>query len=221
MKSAIQTANWLVVISIPILLALAAIWIMLSPLYIQIEYRLPGFPPDPYGFTFDDRLYWANISRAYLINNVGIEFLGDQQLDPDSPLYNDRELQHMYDVKNVVRVAMWIFFGVLSFVLGWGYWMKNSGFWSNYKLSISRGGWLSIGLILAILAYLMLNFDSLFVNFHRLFFDGETWIFHYSDTLIRLFPVRFWRDAFIWVGLITLGGGVLLGYFFSPGRIHK
>ena len=221
MTVATKTVNWLVVICIPILLVLGAAGILLSPLYVQIEYRLPDFPEDPYGFTMKERLYWANISRIYLLNNEGIGFLEDQKIDVNTPLYNARELQHMYDVKRIVKSTMWVFLGTLSFVIGWGYWMKVSGFWTDFRFSLSRGGWLSVGLILAIFAYLILNFDSLFVNFHRLFFEGESWIFRYSDTLIRLFPVRFWRDAFIWVGLITLGGGVAMGYFSSSDRFQK
>ena len=69
-----------------------------------------------------------------------------------------------------------------------------------------------MGLIAAILVYLALNFNALFVTFHRIFFEGETWIFKYSDTLIRLFPIRFWRDAFISVGAFSLIGGASLGY---------
>jgi integral membrane protein (TIGR01906 family) len=63
------------------------------------------------------------------------------------------------------------------------------------------------------MVYLVLNFNQLFVAFHRIFFADGTWMFRFSDSLIRLFPVRFWRDAFIWVGVIALGGGIALGYF--------
>lgn len=218
MKSLNHATNWLVVICIPIVLVLAAVRILLSPLYIQIEYRLPDFPADPYGFTLDDRLYWADISRSYLLNQEGIEYLANQQLDKNIPLFNDRELRHMYDVKVVVQGAMWVFYVMLTFVIGWGYWMKKSGAWSDYALSVSRGGWLTVGIIIVILAYLALNFDSMFINFHRIFFEGDSWIFRYSDTLIRLFPVRFWQDAFIWIGIISLGGGSSLGYFFFPRK---
>ena len=83
---------------------------------------------------------------------------------------------------------------------------------------MARGGWLTVGLIVALLVYLVLNFNSLFVLFHRVFFEGDTWLFEYSDTLIRLFPVVFWRDAFIWVGVLSLGGGAALGYFFGKGK---
>jgi hypothetical protein len=36
-------------------------------------------------------------------------------------------------------------------------------------------------------------------------------LFLFSDTLIRLFPLRFWQDAFLLAALIALGGGIALG----------
>ena len=54
-------------------------------------------------------------------------------------------------------------------------------------------------------------FFQFFAGFHSLFFEGDTWLFLYSDTLIRLFPIRFWQDAFLWAAVIALGGGVALG----------
>ncbi|MCD6344052.1 MAG: hypothetical protein J7M17_00400, partial [Anaerolineae bacterium] len=43
------------------------------------------------------------------------------------------------------------------------------------------------------------SWDTFFVGLHGLFFTEGTWRFFYSDTLIRLFPVRFWQDAGPWV----------------------
>jgi uncharacterized membrane protein len=54
-------------------------------------------------------------------------------------------------------------------------------------------------------------FMGFFVGFHSLFFEGDSWLFLYSDTLIRLFPIRFWQDAFLLAAVIALGGGVALG----------
>ncbi len=55
---------------------------------------------------------------------------------------------------------------------------------------------LAIGLVIA--------FGVLFVGFHRIFFEGDTWLFSYSDTFIRLYPERFWRDTFALVAIITI-----------------
>jgi len=55
-------------------------------------------------------------------------------------------------------------------------------------------------------------FWNFFAWFHSLFFEGDTWLFEYSDTLIRLFPIRFWQDAVIMMAVIALGGGAALAY---------
>jgi uncharacterized membrane protein len=53
-------------------------------------------------------------------------------------------------------------------------------------------------------------FWDFFTLFHALFFEGDSWLFLNSDTLIRLFPIRFWQDAFLLGALIALGGGFAL-----------
>jgi uncharacterized membrane protein len=59
----------------------------------------------------------------------------------------------------------------------------------------------------------LLSFNVLFVAFHNVFFQAGTWMFLFSDTLIRLFPERFWRDTFIAVGVLSGGAGLAIAYF--------
>jgi len=110
---------------------------------------------------------------------------------------------------------MGVFIGSLLALLGLGIWAKRSDWWSEFKWGLARGGWLTVGLIAALMIYLVINFNDLFITFHEIFFRSGTWVFRFSDSLIRLFPVIFWRDAFIWVGLIALGSGALLGYILG------
>jgi integral membrane protein (TIGR01906 family) len=121
----------------------------------------------------------------------------------------------MLDVKIVVRYAMIVFLGALLVLVGLGVWAKRAGWFAEFRKALSRGGWLTVGLIAALLVYLVINFNDLFITFHEIFFRSGTWVFRFSDSLIRLFPVIFWRDAFIWVGVIALGSGVAIGYFLG------
>jgi integral membrane protein (TIGR01906 family) len=57
----------------------------------------------------------------------------------------------------------------------------------------------------------LINFDSLFTEFHRIFFEGDTWLFQTSDTLIRLFPLPLWQDAFIFIGVFSSIMALVLG----------
>ena len=80
---------------------------------------------------------------------------------------------------------------------------------NKYWKAIATGGWLTLGLIGLILAGTLINFDELFTQFHHLFFTGDTWLFYANDTLIRLYPLKLWSDAFIFMGVVTLVGIVL------------
>ena len=99
----IQVLSWLVTILVPVALVLTAVRLLLTPVFVQFEYRTPKFPPDPYGFTQQDRLYWSQIALNYLLNDQGISYLGDLRFPDGNPLYNQRELKHMADVKKVVQ----------------------------------------------------------------------------------------------------------------------
>src|SRR5215216_1514575 len=98
--------SWLVTILIPSALIGLAIRVLLSPIFYRIEYNMPYFPPDEYGFTKADRLKWAPYAVNYLINNAEVSYLGDLKFDDGTALYNERELSHMKDVKRVTQGAL-------------------------------------------------------------------------------------------------------------------
>lgn len=198
-----------VTVIIPFFLLITAIRVMVTPLYARLEYNAPGFPPDSYGFTKADRLYWSEFAINYLVNDSDISYLGDLRFDNGQPAFNQRELGHMVDVKNLVQAAYTAWWIMLAVLVGLGVWAWRGGWSGEYLRGVSRGGWATLGLIVVVLVAVAVSFQALFTQFHRLFFVGDTWIFEWSDTLIRLFPMRFWRDAFILVGGLTIGGAVL------------
>jgi hypothetical protein len=67
MKSSIL--SWLVAILVPLALIGLGMRALLTPLFLQIEYNMPYFPPDEYGFTKEDRLKWAPYALDYLVNS--------------------------------------------------------------------------------------------------------------------------------------------------------
>lgn len=203
--------GWIVTISLPLIILMVSIRILITPIFAQIEYRLPGFPEDPYGFSMEERLRWATPSINYLVNSQDISYLENLTFEDGQPIYNERELSHMQDVKIVVT-GMRIALAVMTVTVMVITLVAVKGGWKQAVLNAyRRGGWAIIGLIFAILLFVVLNFNQLFYWFHQLFFVSGTWQFFTSDTLIRLFPMRFWQDAFIFVGLLSaiLGGIVV------------
>ena len=214
--------SWLVTILIPLALIGLAIRVLLSPLFYNIEYNMPYFPADEYGFTKEDRLKWAPYAVNYLVNNADISYLGDLKFEDGTSLYDERQLRHMEDVKRVTQGALRVWYGSLALLAALGAWAWFGGWWQAYLLGLMRGGWLMVGLAITIGIIVVVGiavnpnvFDVFFVAFHGLFFEGESWLFLYSDTLIRLFPIRFWQDAFLLAAVIALGGGVALGLGFK------
>ncbi len=216
--------SWLTAIFVVVTLILIAVRLLIFPLFPAVEYRMPGFPDDPYGFTLEQRLEYSRLSVEYLTNDADISFLGDlrfpdgQQAPPTSclppadctRLFNDRELGHMLDVKNTVKAAMWILNGALVLLLGLGFWAWRGGWTAAYQRGLERGGWLTLVIIAAVLLFVILAFNVIFVLFHQVFFQAGTWTFPTSDTLIRLFPERFWQDTFLALVLLAGGMGLLL-----------
>jgi integral membrane protein (TIGR01906 family) len=204
----------------PIFLLVLGLRILLTPIFYNIEYRLPWFPSDPYGFSQEDRLKLAPYAVDYLLNNVDISYLGDLTFEDGSPLFNERELSHMHDVKLVTKGALRVCYDTVVLMVGLGVWAHYGNWWQAYRAGLRRGGWLMIGLVVVIALFGAIAFWQLFRLFHALFFEGDTWLFEYSDTLIRLFPIQFWQDAFLWAGIVSVGGalGLALGLRERPSQ---
>lgn len=185
----------------------------MNPFFLDYEYRLHYFPPDEFGFSTDDRLKWGKISLDYLFNQEDIDFFAAQKLDNGNVLYNERELSHMLDVKNLVQICLKVWYGIIAFIILAGIIAGVTRNKNEFWKGISRGGWLTVAIILFVLAAVMIDFDALFAGFHAIFFTGDSWLFYLDDTLIRLFPEKLWSDAFTFVGILTLVGALLCGLF--------
>jgi len=215
--------SYLVSLLTPLVLIGLALRILLSPIYYSIEYNMPYFPADEYGFTKADRLQWAPYAVNYLVNGADITYLGDLKFDDGAQVYNDRELSHMADVKKVVKGALKAWYISQAILLALLIWAWRGNFMPEFMNGLRRGGWWMILLALVIggiagggIAVDPNIFWNFFSWFHGLFFTGDSWLFSYSDTLIRLFPIRFWEDALLAAAVIALGSGAALAFGIKP-----
>lgn len=207
-------------ILVPVMLVLTSVELILATAktWTRIEYNLPGFPPDPYGFSTDDRLFWSAKDIDFLNGNFDLSYFDELKLADGSPMHNARELRHMDDVNRLVKsvrqywLAGWVGVLIVLLVL-WR--MAGPAALGNTLLRSVR---LTLIGMAAIGALLLFGFSLLFVGFHRIFFEGTTWIFPLSDTFIRLYPERFWRDTFVLIVLITLVEGGVVALF---GRLIR
>jgi integral membrane protein (TIGR01906 family) len=211
LKNAIlMIARILLVLSVPVFLLLTNLYALMSPTFLHYEYGKADFPVSP-GFTDEQRLMVAETAITYLRSDAGIEILGNLE-GPEGPLFREKELVHMVDVKVLTRQAF-LSHGLLGLLIALSLVVLlgiRDGR-TRSSTSLLQGSLLTIALLVALVALIYLNFDWFFTRFHLTLFEGNSWIFNTSDTLIRLFPPRFWFDAAVLWGLLTLGEAVILG----------
>lgn len=190
--------RWLIVISIPFIAVTVAVRLNNLPWYPVWEYHKPDFPADPYGMALEERLRLAQRAIDFLNAPHNIELLAELRLEDGRVAFNARELAHMEDVKRamdaltVVGVATLLLAGVSSAALA-----RREGAAAAWG-ALSDGGLVTLGGLALVALFMLTAWERFFIAFHELLFPPDTWMFEYSDTLIRLFPERFWQD----VGLV-------------------
>lgn len=222
-RRVVTIIRWAVVVAMPFLLTIAMMRLVIawdSPSYPEWEYG--RIAPDRYGFTDAERLELAEATLAYLRETEPADevifMLEDLRLPgTNDPLYNEEEIGHMIDVKNVAdsfRRIMWVLgvvvVGGLGFLLA-GPQTRREG----YK-ALFHGGLLTAGILLVMGLLVAVAWNFVFVQFHEILFPPGTWTFAFEDSLIRLFPEQFWFDfGLLWTGGIFVMGVVIaaVGYF--------
>jgi integral membrane protein (TIGR01906 family) len=193
----------------PLFLLLSNLYLVATPRYIQREYNSPGFP---FANQYDDaeRLSLAEATLYYMRSGEGAEYLTALQVRGHA-VYNEREVQHLIDAKRVMQVAFGVHgaCGVLILAATVFLWRRRE-LWPGALRAMSRGCILLFMLLFGIGFLAFVNFDLFFTAFHRLFFEGDTWLFPRSDTLIQLFPLPFWMDATFILALLTLAESLIV-----------
>ncbi len=227
-------ARTLVTLAVPILLTVLTVRGVMSPLFLQFEYNRPGFPADVYGFTTEQRLEYARPTIDYLLTpTAAITTLSELRLpreqvpadvcvpapedDTLCSMYNSRELRHMEDVHVVTQYTYLL--GIATLLLGG---IAVTYLWRTSKPELRAGLFggsvLTLGIIGTIIMLALTSWEVFFTGFHSIFFEGDSWLFRYSDTLIRLFPEQFWFDAALLIGTLVTTGALLILAITHWGR---
>lgn len=207
-----QMPRWLpnllaaiITIGIPPLLVLSNLSIFLTPQYVMFEYGKPDFPPAEL-FKPADRTYFAGESVLYE--------RGDRSFEQFKGLgvYNDRELNHMVDVRVLIaQVGVFqMMDGLLVLVLLITL-IALPATRAFAARGLFNGALLTLGLFGLLGVFASTTFDTFFVDFHRVFFQGETWLFYTTDSLIQFYPVRFWFDTALYLVGLTIVEAIVLG----------
>lgn len=200
------------VLLIPIFLLGGSVRLISTERFLEFEYTRPGFPPDPFGFIPYQRLSLAAKNLDFVRDGLSITSLSQQELG-GLPVYNPRELAHMQDVQDVYQAVwrVWQLSFILIVVISILQWFVTRDR-SAFAGSLQTGGLLTVGLITGIGLMAIFGWQLWFELFHGFFFQPGTWLFDYSDTLIRLFPIQFWSDITLTISAMSFIGAGLLAF---------
>lgn len=222
-------ARWVrrvVGMAMPLFIGFGWITLVICPAYPRYEYARPDFPLDLEGMppatavslglaplTQAERLELALTAVDYLESwqpaETAIVMLAAQQLPyTGAPLYNQRALNHLVDVKRITDVIRWLALATAVPVIGGLLFLlrqprtRQVGY-----LALGQGGVFTVILLSGIAGLILFGWNFFFYQFHGLLFPPGTWTFAVTDSLMRLYPERFFFD----VGMVISVGAWLWG----------
>ena len=213
----LRGGRWLLVLALPLILLAANLRLVTGHWFVRWEYQRPGFPADPFGLSTAERIRLAEVCQDYLASNADISLLAELRLPNGDRAFNERELSHMEDVQAVyLGLSVCGVIAALLWAGGAAVLAASGRARDAIPAALHRGSLFTLGLLTAVGSIMVISWGWFFTAFHRVFFEGDTWVFPSSNTLIRLFPNRFWVDiGATLVGLLVIEA-VLVGV---AGRI--
>lgn len=159
---------------------------------------------------FDPQINQALLAPGAV--SAGLQVLAFYQDQAPMPeIFDQREQEHLADVKQFVRGLQYLTFVLLVVFLALLPWTRLG--------HVFVRGFVLLVLIAAILAFA--PFDIVFERFHALFFPAGSWVFAPESTLIQLYPFSFFQQFFLVIIQHALLFGAVLALFGSLLQHHK
>ena len=140
-------------------------------------------------------------------------------------LFNEKEVLHMYDVKQLVKMvySVQLYSAILIVVACLMVFIDSSRKWKKtMPRYFMKGGWLTFSLVLLVALLALVGFDRLFLYFHLVSFSNDLWILDpRHDYLIAMFPQGFFFDCTVAIAVLTLLEGAFFGLLPRLLRLLK
>jgi integral membrane protein (TIGR01906 family) len=171
-------------------------------------------------YSHAEALYTAgfekyNISQRTSISDIQLHQVAKQMVDYFSgksqtpqltvnkhgeplPLYNEKELIHMEDVRNIVQLFTILQIASILIFIGMAILIYLMNGLEKLLRGIQIGAIVTGALTGILIIWALIDFNSLFLLFHYISFTNNLWVLDPSkDYLIMMFPEGFFNDAAI------------------------
>lgn len=199
------------VAAVPLVLVGNALWLLATDAFVSLQYSLGVAGPDPLGLDEHQRRALARASvGAISPAGEGVGLMREARLPGGAPAFTEREIDHMADVRGLVRafVTAWAIATVAG--LGAATALSRAGLTKRAARAAATGAAITLAAMGLLGLVMLLAFDFFFVGFHELFFPAGTWTFAADSVLLALFPYSFWGVAGAAMAALVLGQAGLL-----------
>ena len=183
--------------------------LLMTPAFVAYEYHSAGFPPAEVSAVEQERQPLANVALLSIIAPGGLDALRTASFANGERAFDQREVSHMADVRALVQRLFQLWW--LALIAGGGVviWLWRRGRKRLLATGLLAGGLATLSLLMVMTVIATVAFEPFFIAFHHLFFRGNSWLFPETSTLIQLFPLPFWSNATLLLGLATISEGAL------------
>ena len=131
------------------------------------------------------------------------------------PLFNEREIIHMKDVKELLHAVYRVQEGTFLYLFTFstvGFLILGNEFAGRMRSLFLRGTVFIYGTVGVVGLVSLVGFSGLFRLFHEVSFSNDFWLLDpRTSFLVRLFPQGFWLESTLLIGIATLAesGGIV------------
>lgn len=166
------------------------------------------------GIARDQLMLAGQDLRDYFNNGDDLISVQVMQGNREISLFNDRETQHLKDVKGVFLFVDHLqeiaIVYIMAYAVGVFVWARERPL-HRLATHALTGGLLTIGIIVSLGLVALTGFDQAFEQFHHIAFSNNLWLLDpATDHLIQMFPEGFWYDITMFLGGLTLAEGALI-----------
>ena len=185
--------------------------VLATDTFVRWELGRDGFPADRYGLDTDERTTLALLGLRWIEpGSEGMVLLERATLPDGAPAFGERELTHMQDVRTLFVAALraQLIAAIVIAVLALG--LSRTRLRTAVPVGLLAGSLATLAIAVLAVPVILLGVDGLFTGFHGVVFEGDSWRFSSSDTLIRIYPEQFWVDVSRITAAFAVGQAIVL-----------
>jgi integral membrane protein (TIGR01906 family) len=185
-------------VALPIFFTANAIRVLLTETYVRTAYPQLA-PDDVLNQKRRTELAVLGLRSVDPLRGQSVALLETPRLPSGRRAFRPKELRHMRDVRAWLwRLLVFELVVVVALVI--------AAIRARRELAraLLAGGVATVGIGVVAMGAMLVDFDEVLLGFHELLFKGQSWHFSNQDTLIRVYPDRFWNWTGIAIAVLVL-----------------